>query len=258
MPLDEQHSWALLRELDAPDGLDFPRSYVTYDTYNHAATRARFDQLAARLDQRFRCTCTVDRGVQDANHHGTIVIPATATASGEHLTITVSNYGNLVAVTLGSPAGTTRRKRRSSSKPPTVTASTTNSKHSATSPSPSTCCGRDTTASAASVPPSNRGRGGTASSTTSEPAPRGPARQTFGRLQLRDVAATHPTPSPARRPWSSSARSLQLIGATAKPDDGDDPPLYAAPIRCRFRQLLTSCPWTPRRIRSAGCPGLFA
>jgi hypothetical protein len=94
MPLDDQRSWALLRELDDPE---FPQYY------DHAATRARFDQLAARLDQRFHHPCTVDRGVQDANHHGTIVIPATATASGEHLTITVSNYGNLVAVTLGDP-----------------------------------------------------------------------------------------------------------------------------------------------------------
>ncbi|MFD5433199.1 hypothetical protein ACFWJ4_13660 [Kitasatospora sp. NPDC127067] len=97
MPLDDQHIWTLLKNLDDPDHLEFPAGY------NHVATRARFDQLADRLDQRFRCTCTVDRGVQDANHHGTIVIPASATASGDHIAITVSNYGNLVAVTLGNP-----------------------------------------------------------------------------------------------------------------------------------------------------------
>ncbi|MFJ9775540.1 hypothetical protein ACIRVF_30565 [Kitasatospora sp. NPDC101157] len=97
MPLDDQHIWALLRDLDDPDRMEFP------PIYDHAPTRARFDQLAERLDRRFRCTCSVDRGVQDANHHGTIVIPASATASGDHITITVSNYGNLVAVTLGNP-----------------------------------------------------------------------------------------------------------------------------------------------------------
>ncbi|MER7672436.1 hypothetical protein ABTY61_28810 [Kitasatospora sp. NPDC096128] len=97
MPLDDQHIWALLRDLDASDIAEFP------PIYDHARTRARFDELAARLDQRFGCTCAVDRGVQDANHHGTIVIPTAATASGEHITITVSNYGNLVAVTLGGP-----------------------------------------------------------------------------------------------------------------------------------------------------------
>ncbi|MDH6125523.1 hypothetical protein [Kitasatospora sp. GP82] len=97
MPLDDQHIWALLRDLDDPDHMEFPQYY------DHATTRARFDQLATRLDQRFHCTCSVDRGVQDASHHGTIVIPTTATASGDHVAIRVSNFGNLVAVTLGNP-----------------------------------------------------------------------------------------------------------------------------------------------------------
>lgn len=97
MPLDDQHMWSLLRELDDPDHMEFPRGY------DRTATRTRFDQLAARLDQHFHCTCSVDRGVQDASHHGTIRIPATATASGDHITITVSNFGDLVAVTLGNP-----------------------------------------------------------------------------------------------------------------------------------------------------------
>ncbi|MFG2123904.1 hypothetical protein [Streptomyces sp. NPDC048710] len=77
--------------------MEFPRNY------DHAAARARFDQLAAMLEQRFRCTCSVDRGAQDASHQGTIVIPTIATASGDHITITVSDFSNLVAVTLGNP-----------------------------------------------------------------------------------------------------------------------------------------------------------
>ena len=97
MPRDDQPIWALLRDLDDPDHMEFPRDY------DHAEARAGFDRLAARLDERFRCTCSVDRGVQDASHHGTIIIPATATAGGEHITVTVSNFGGLVAVTLGNP-----------------------------------------------------------------------------------------------------------------------------------------------------------
>ncbi|MET8701377.1 hypothetical protein ABZW10_21285 [Kitasatospora sp. NPDC004723] len=97
VPLDDQHIWALLRDLDDPDHIEFP------ENYDHTATRARFDQLSATLNQRFRCTCSVDRGVQDASHHGTIVVPATATASGDHITIRVSNFGGLAAVTLGNP-----------------------------------------------------------------------------------------------------------------------------------------------------------
>lgn len=97
MTLDDRSAWTLLRRLDDPDHMEFPRSC------DHAAVRARFGQLAARLDQQFQCTCTVDRYVQDASHHGTITIPETATASGDHITVTVSNFGNLTAVTLGNP-----------------------------------------------------------------------------------------------------------------------------------------------------------
>lgn len=50
------------------------------------ATRARFEQLAFRLDARFQCTCAVERQVQDASRQGTILIPATATHSAEHIT----------------------------------------------------------------------------------------------------------------------------------------------------------------------------
>jgi hypothetical protein len=68
--------------------------------------------FAVRLDQRFHCTCTVDRNVQDASHHGTIIIPATATASAEHITITISNFGNLAAVTLGNPGTYSEEEER--------------------------------------------------------------------------------------------------------------------------------------------------
>jgi hypothetical protein len=97
MPLDDQHSWAALRQLDDPDHMEFPRGY------DHAATRAKFDQLAARLDQRFDCACIVDRHVQDASHHGAIVIPAAVTDSRQHITVTVSNFGNLAVISLGNP-----------------------------------------------------------------------------------------------------------------------------------------------------------
>ncbi|MFI0967842.1 hypothetical protein ACH4S8_41750 [Streptomyces sp. NPDC021080] len=96
MSLDDESAWTLLRHLDDPDHMEFPHGY------DHTAARARFDQLAAHLDQRFQCTCTVDRQVQDASHHGRISIPETATAGGDRITVTVSNFGNLAAVTLGN------------------------------------------------------------------------------------------------------------------------------------------------------------
>ncbi len=97
MPLDEQQTWAMLRELDEPDHWETPHDF------DSQTSRTRFELLAARLDQRFDCSCDVDRHVQDASHLGRIVIPASATSGPDHLTVTVSNFGGLVAVTLGNP-----------------------------------------------------------------------------------------------------------------------------------------------------------
>ncbi|MFD9569274.1 hypothetical protein ACFWBI_05455 [Streptomyces sp. NPDC059982] len=97
MPLDDQSAWVLLRRLDDPQYMEFPRGY------DADATRARFERLAARLDARFRCTCAVDGQAQDASLHGTIVIPEAAADSADHITVTLSNFGNLAVVTLGDP-----------------------------------------------------------------------------------------------------------------------------------------------------------
>jgi len=106
VPLDDQHSWAVLRQLDDPDHMEYPRGY------DHGATRAKFDQLAARLDQRFDCACSVDRHVQDASHHGRIVIPAAVTDSRQHIVVTVSNFGNLAVVSLGRPGSYDEKEER--------------------------------------------------------------------------------------------------------------------------------------------------
>ncbi|GAB2518580.1 hypothetical protein [Nocardiopsis aegyptia] len=99
MPIDDQRGWALLRQLDDPDHLEFPRGY------DDVATGARFTRLVARLNRRFGCACAVDRVVEDAGYHGTIIIPAAATDSGRYITVTVSNFGNLAALTLGDTGG---------------------------------------------------------------------------------------------------------------------------------------------------------
>lgn len=99
--MNDQELWALLRELDDPRHLEWPRHF------RFQATRAKFEKLVSRLDQVFECSTEVDRNVQDASFHGSVVIPAEATASGEHITITVSNFGDLAAPTLGNPASHT-------------------------------------------------------------------------------------------------------------------------------------------------------
>jgi len=97
MPLDDDLAWPLLRSLDDPERLDAPRDY------DHAATRARFDALVRRLDADFACHCLVDREVGAASRHGSIVVPAAALSGRTRITLTVSNFGRMVAATSADP-----------------------------------------------------------------------------------------------------------------------------------------------------------
>ncbi|MYW19258.1 hypothetical protein GT039_27685 [Streptomyces sp. SID2955] len=95
MTVDDQRLLSLLRNLDDPEHWEFPRDY------DHVATRARFDRLAADIDQAFDCTCSVDRGVQDASFHGDIVIPAIATKSSDLVVVRFSNFASLITAGAG-------------------------------------------------------------------------------------------------------------------------------------------------------------
>ncbi|KAA2263382.1 hypothetical protein F0L68_10135 [Solihabitans fulvus] len=89
MPGDATTWWELLRALDDPDHLEFPRGY------DHGEARARFDLLAESLDAAFGCRCSVDRWVQDASHHGDITVPADRPGGGPRISVRVSNFGGL-------------------------------------------------------------------------------------------------------------------------------------------------------------------
>ncbi|GAA2669079.1 MULTISPECIES: hypothetical protein [Actinosynnema] len=104
MPLVDGSAWALLRELDDPVHLEFPRDY------DHGVERARFERLVVGLARRFGCACAVDRNVQDASHHGDVGVPAGATAGGEPITVRVSNFGGMAVVSLGLPGGGDERE----------------------------------------------------------------------------------------------------------------------------------------------------
>ncbi|RKS09376.1 hypothetical protein DFP74_5112 [Nocardiopsis sp. Huas11] len=106
MPIDDRRGRELLRRLDDPDHLEFPPDY------DDAATGARFARLVTRLNDRFDCACGVDRCVEDASYHGTVIVPATATDCGRHITVTVSNFGDLAAVTLSHPGRQDGEKER--------------------------------------------------------------------------------------------------------------------------------------------------
>jgi hypothetical protein len=63
--------------------------------YNPLEARARFEQPAERLDERFACRCQVYRDGQDASHHSHIIVPADHTAGGQDIHIQVSSFGDL-------------------------------------------------------------------------------------------------------------------------------------------------------------------
>jgi hypothetical protein len=97
MVIEGDALWALLHELDDPQHLEHPADY------DHAKTRALFDELVRSLDLAFDCACDADRYVQDASHHGRVVIPAHATATGQNLVVTISNFGQMATVSVDNP-----------------------------------------------------------------------------------------------------------------------------------------------------------
>ncbi|MFI6779623.1 hypothetical protein [Micromonospora sp. NPDC050276] len=144
MPADDAQLWQLLHSLDDPDHREFPANY------NHQRARARFNQLAERVNRDFSCQCWGDREVQDASFHGRIDIPAAATTTGERLVIVVSNFGDLAPYCPSkTPASGTTRKPPKCYTPTTPPESAVPSTTSATPSSPKAPYGSATTAPAA-------------------------------------------------------------------------------------------------------------
>ncbi|MDT0463210.1 hypothetical protein [Streptomyces gibsoniae] len=88
---------ALLHRLDDPVFVERPRGY------DHAATRAVFEQLVARLDAAFDTRCRVDRQVQDASLHARVEVPGEATTCQEQIVVSVSNFGSMAVVAAENP-----------------------------------------------------------------------------------------------------------------------------------------------------------
>lgn len=95
--LSEQAQWALLRQLDDP------RHRGSSPGFRRRAARAKAEGLVGLLEKAFGRAVEADSDVQDASYHARIVIPAEATRSGEFLTITISNFGEMAAPALGNP-----------------------------------------------------------------------------------------------------------------------------------------------------------
>jgi hypothetical protein len=82
---------ALLRELHDPECWK-PR----HDDRGGAA--ARFGDLLTRLEVDFEARCTDERGTQDSNEYGRVVVPADATVCGTRIVVCVSRFGSLALI----------------------------------------------------------------------------------------------------------------------------------------------------------------
>ena len=88
---------ALLRELDDPEWLEWPRGY------DRAEIGALFDVLGARLEGGFAVPCAIERDTQDSSEYGRITVPAHATVCGTRIVVCVSKFGSLALVCADNP-----------------------------------------------------------------------------------------------------------------------------------------------------------
>ncbi|MFC4516347.1 hypothetical protein [Streptomyces ehimensis] len=95
MIYDDDHLRGVLRELDDPESIAFPRDHA------RSTAPCRFEQLIRLLEERFRCVCEADRVVQDASFRGEIVVPSMATKSRERVIVRLSNFGSLITAGAG-------------------------------------------------------------------------------------------------------------------------------------------------------------
>lgn len=88
---------ALLRELDDPEWLEWPRGY------DPGQTGALFDRLAAQLEEDFGAPCVDERDTQDSSEYGRVTVPAGATVCGTRIVVCISKFGSLALVCADNP-----------------------------------------------------------------------------------------------------------------------------------------------------------
>ncbi|WP_405497172.1 hypothetical protein [Streptomyces sp. NBC_00096] len=88
---------ALLRQLDDPEWLEWPRGY------DRRASAVLFGALVARLEDDFETRCESERDTQDSSEYGRVVVPAEATVCGTRIVVCVSKFGSLALVCADNP-----------------------------------------------------------------------------------------------------------------------------------------------------------
>ncbi|MFI5549434.1 hypothetical protein [Streptomyces sp. NPDC051738] len=88
---------ALLRELDDPEWLEWPRHY------NRSVTAVLFGDLVARLEGDFAARCATEQDAQDSSEYGRVVVPAETSVRGTRIVVCVSKFGSLALVCADNP-----------------------------------------------------------------------------------------------------------------------------------------------------------
>jgi hypothetical protein len=88
---------ALLRELDDPEWLEWPRSY------DRTAAADRLVRLTARLEAAFAVSCVNERDAQDSSEYGRVVVPAHVTNCATRIVVCVSKFGSLAVICAENP-----------------------------------------------------------------------------------------------------------------------------------------------------------
>ncbi|MEU3185149.1 hypothetical protein ABZ707_13245 [Streptomyces sp. NPDC006923] len=97
MTVSEVDLLTLLREIDDPEWLEWPRHY---DRGEHAVL---FGSLVALLEDRFAARCTAGQDTQDSSEYGRVVVPAEATVCETRIVVCVSKFGSLALVCADNP-----------------------------------------------------------------------------------------------------------------------------------------------------------
>ncbi|MER6399278.1 hypothetical protein ABT263_25005 [Kitasatospora sp. NPDC001603] len=89
----------LLRELDDPEWLEWPRSF------DGDEIAVRFGSLVDRLEGDFaaHCTTVAGRENQDSSEYGRIFVPGDATVCGTRIVVCVRQFGSLALVCADNP-----------------------------------------------------------------------------------------------------------------------------------------------------------
>lgn len=88
---------ALLRQLDDPAWLEWPRAF------DRRAAADQFARLTARLEAGLAASCATEQDTQDSSEYGRVFVPSEATRGADRIVVCVSRFGSLALICAENP-----------------------------------------------------------------------------------------------------------------------------------------------------------